>query len=106
MPTLSMVNIIFHALAAAPAVIDDVETIARDNWNEGLVADAKQGLQALNRLFNDLVGGSSGVTGLGAPMVSATVISGSATAPGGHSVVGGGVSAGGVVSAGDIPVQC
>lgn len=55
MNPLPFVNIALQALSHAPALITDIETVVRANWNHSLVQDAAQGLSMLAKLFEDIV---------------------------------------------------
>jgi len=69
MNPLPFVNIALQALSHAPALIADIETVARANWNHSLVQDAAQGLSMLAKLFEDIAGSiqqSGSITALGA----------------------------------------
>ena len=68
MNPLPFVNIALQALSHAPALIADIETVARANWNHPLVQDAAQGLKMLAQLFEDIVEAQSGsITTLAPP---------------------------------------
>lgn len=68
MNPLSIVNILLHALSAAPQIESDFKSVLSANWNHDLVTNAKQGLAGLGKIVADLeaaASGTSSVTSLG-----------------------------------------
>jgi hypothetical protein len=64
---MGLVNLLLHALTAAPHVIDDVRAIVDKHWDHDMVRNAKDGADMLGKLFADVAGSKAPATGDAAP---------------------------------------
>lgn len=51
---INIINMALHALSAVPALEGDIKSAMKMNWNMGVVQDALQGFQVLQRIITDI----------------------------------------------------